>query len=180
MKQKLEKDTRLIRGLVLDHGARHPDMPKRLDNCFILTANISLGAQSLLLLYRQHINVAAQQCLQPRLPTPTGTSRLVSTTSAIARMVVTHCAVQLRHASFLGRAEYEKSEVNSGFFYSSAEQRERLVRAERRVTDDRVQKVIDLKRKARMLAAPCRCPVRTAAGPYLLAFVGSRVCWYET
>jgi chaperonin GroEL (HSP60 family) len=44
MKQKLEKDTRLIRGLVLDHGARHPDMPKRLDNCFILTANISLGA----------------------------------------------------------------------------------------------------------------------------------------
>ena len=45
MKQKLEKDTRLIRGLVLDHGARHPDMPKRLDNCFVLTANISLGAQ---------------------------------------------------------------------------------------------------------------------------------------
>ena len=44
MRQKLEKDTRLIRGLVLDHGARHPDMPKRLDNCFILTANISLGA----------------------------------------------------------------------------------------------------------------------------------------
>lgn len=48
MKQKLEKDTRLIRGLVLDHGARHPDMPKRLDNCFILTANISLGARLLL------------------------------------------------------------------------------------------------------------------------------------
>ena len=46
MKQKLEKDTRLIRGLVMDHGARHPDMPKRLDNCFILTANISLGAPS--------------------------------------------------------------------------------------------------------------------------------------
>ena len=43
MRQKLDKDTRLIRGLVLDHGARHPDMPKRLDNCFILTANISLG-----------------------------------------------------------------------------------------------------------------------------------------
>ena len=49
MKQKLEKDTRLIRGLVLDHGARHPDMPKRLDNCFILTANISLGAAVLML-----------------------------------------------------------------------------------------------------------------------------------
>ena len=25
-------DTRLVRGLVLDHGARHPDMPKRLEN----------------------------------------------------------------------------------------------------------------------------------------------------
>ncbi len=37
--------------------------------------------------------------------------------------------------------------MNSGFFYSSAEQRERLVRAERQVTDDRVQKVIDLKNK---------------------------------
>ena len=43
--------------------------------------------------------------------------------------------------------EYEKSEVNSGFFYSSADQRERLVAAERAVTDDKVQKVIDLKRK---------------------------------
>ena len=37
--------------------------------------------------------------------------------------------------------------MNSGFFYSSAEQRERLVRAERQVTNDRVQKVIDLKNK---------------------------------
>ena len=86
MKHKLDKDTRLVRGLVLDHGARHPDMPKHLEGCFILTANIGL--------------------------------------------------------------EYEKSEVNSGFFYSSAEQRERLVRAERQVTDERVQKIIDLKRKA--------------------------------
>ena len=87
MKHKLDKDTRLIKGLVLDHGARHPDMPKHLENCFILTANIGL--------------------------------------------------------------EYEKSEVNSGFFYSSAEQRERLVRAERQVTDERVQKIIDLKRLVR-------------------------------
>lgn len=38
-------------------------------------------------------------------------------------------------------------QVNSGFFYSSAEQRERLVRAERQVTTERVQKIIDLKRK---------------------------------
>jgi T-complex protein 1 subunit zeta len=40
--------------------------------------------------------------------------------------------------------------VNSGFFYSSAEQRERLVRAERQVTTERVQKIIDLKREVRV------------------------------
>ena len=43
------------------------------------------------------------------------------------------------------------SEVNSGFFYKSAEEREKLVAAERKFTDDRVQKVIDLKRKVRRL-----------------------------
>lgn len=73
------QDTRLIKGLVLDHGSRHPDMPKRLENCFILSANISL--------------------------------------------------------------EYEKSEVASGFFYSNADQREKMVSAERAITDERVQKV---------------------------------------
>ena len=41
------------------------------------------------------------------------------------------------------------SEVNSGFFYKSAEEREKLVAAERKFTDDRVQKVIELKRKVR-------------------------------
>eukprot|EP00887_Chlorella_sp_A99_P001131 scaffold14.g1131.t1 len=85
MRHKLASDTRLVRGLVLDHGARHPDMPKRLENCYILNCNISL--------------------------------------------------------------EYEKSEVNAGFFYSSAEQREKLVAAERAVTDDKVQRIIDLKRR---------------------------------
>ena len=90
MKHKMDKDTRLIKGLVLDHGARHPDMPKHMENCHILTCNISL--------------------------------------------------------------EYEKSEVNSGFFYSSADQREKLVAAERQVTDDRVQKVIDLKRQVKCLS----------------------------
>ena len=49
----------------MDHGARHPDMPKRSENCFILAANVSL--------------------------------------------------------------EYEKTEVNSGFFYKTAEEREKLV-----------------------------------------------------
>ena len=42
MQHKTDADTRLILGLVLDHGARHPDMPKRLEDCFILTLNVSL------------------------------------------------------------------------------------------------------------------------------------------
>ena len=33
---------RLVRGLVLDHGARHPDMKKRVENAYILTCNVSL------------------------------------------------------------------------------------------------------------------------------------------
>lgn len=37
------------------------------------------------------------------------------------------------------------SEVNSGFFYSSAEQREKLVESERKFTDAKVRKVIELK-----------------------------------
>jgi T-complex protein 1 subunit zeta len=42
MQHKLDTDTRLVKGLVMDHGARHPDMPTRLENCFILTLNVSL------------------------------------------------------------------------------------------------------------------------------------------
>eukprot|EP00931_Biecheleriopsis_adriatica_P038184 TRINITY_DN2189_c0_g1_i2.p1 TRINITY_DN2189_c0_g1~~TRINITY_DN2189_c0_g1_i2.p1 ORF type:complete len:540 (-),score=159.50 TRINITY_DN2189_c0_g1_i2:32-1651(-) len=85
MKNKMVTDTRLIKGLVLDHGARHPDMPKRLENCYILTLNVSL--------------------------------------------------------------EYEKSEVNAGFFYSNSEQREKLVDSERKFTDEKVKKIIELKKK---------------------------------
>ena len=33
---------RLIRGLVLDHGARHPAMKKRAEKAYILTCNVSL------------------------------------------------------------------------------------------------------------------------------------------
>ena len=33
---------RLVRGLVLDHGARHPDMKKRVSDAHILTCNVSL------------------------------------------------------------------------------------------------------------------------------------------
>ncbi|XP_078039412.1 chaperonin containing TCP1 subunit 6 [Augochlora pura] len=85
MKHRTAADTNLIRGIVTDHGARHPDMPKRLENAYILTCNVSL--------------------------------------------------------------EYEKSEVNSGFFYKTAEEREKLVAAEREFIDNRVKKIIELKKK---------------------------------
>uniref|UniRef100_A0ABI7W0M6 Chaperonin containing TCP1 subunit 6A n=1 Tax=Felis catus TaxID=9685 RepID=A0ABI7W0M6_FELCA len=74
MKHKSETDTSLIRGLVLDHGAQHPDMKKRVEDAYILT-------------------------------------------------------------------------LNSGFFYKSAEEREKLVKAERKFIDDRVKKIIELKKK---------------------------------
>jgi len=85
MKNGQDMDTRFIGGLVLDHGSRHPNSAKRLENVFILSVNSSL--------------------------------------------------------------EYEKSEVNSSFFYKSAEERERLVAAERKFTDDKVQQIIDFKKK---------------------------------
>lgn len=68
---------------MLDHGARHPDMKKRVEDAYVLTCNVSL--------------------------------------------------------------EYEKTEVNSGFFYKSAKEREKLVSAERKFIEDRVQKIIALK-----------------------------------
>ena len=43
--------------------------------------------------------------------------------------------------------EYEKTEVNSGFFYKSAEDREKLVIAERQFIEDRVNKIVELKKK---------------------------------
>ncbi|KAK6128473.1 hypothetical protein DH2020_037787 [Rehmannia glutinosa] len=90
MRHKFDVDTRLVEGLVLDHGSRHPDMKRRAENCHILTCNVSL--------------------------------------------------------------EYEKSEINAGFFYSNAEQREAMVAAERRSVDERVQKIIDLKNKVLKLS----------------------------
>jgi len=85
MQHKSDRDTKLVKGLVLDHGARHPDMPKRVTNAFILTCNVSL--------------------------------------------------------------EYEKSEINAHIMYSNAEQREKMVDAERKFVDERVRKVIELKKK---------------------------------
>ena len=37
--------------------------------------------------------------------------------------------------------------MNSGFFYSSAEQREKLVESERKFTDEKVKKVVELKNR---------------------------------
>ena len=39
------------------------------------------------------------------------------------------------------------SEVNSGFFYKSAEEREKLISAERAFTDEKVKKIVEFKKK---------------------------------
>ena len=41
MQHRAESDSKLVQGMVLDHGGRHPDMPKRVENCYILTCNVS-------------------------------------------------------------------------------------------------------------------------------------------
>ena len=85
MQHKMSTESKLVKGLVLDHGGRYSDLPSTMRNCYILCLNVSL--------------------------------------------------------------EYEKTEVHSGFFWSNAEQREKLIASERQFTDDKVQKIIDLKRK---------------------------------
>jgi T-complex protein 1 subunit zeta len=42
MQHKMSTDSKLIKGIVLDHGARHEGMPTRLENCYIMTLNVSL------------------------------------------------------------------------------------------------------------------------------------------
>ena len=42
LQRQSASDSRFVKGLVLDHGNRHPDMPTSLKNVFILTCNISL------------------------------------------------------------------------------------------------------------------------------------------
>lgn len=51
MQHESDMDTKLVRGLVLDHGARHPDMPKNLNDAFILTCNVSLEYEKTLELF---------------------------------------------------------------------------------------------------------------------------------
>lgn len=45
IQQHSDINSRLVKGIVLDHGARHPEMPKSLKNAFILTCNVSLEAE---------------------------------------------------------------------------------------------------------------------------------------
>eukprot|EP01080_Neovahlkampfia_damariscottae_P009570 gene9570-1773_t len=85
MEHKLDTDTTLVRGLVLDHGPRHPDMRTKLKNCHILTCNVSM--------------------------------------------------------------EYEKTEINSQFMVTDPKKRQELLEAERATVDDRVKKVIELKKE---------------------------------
>lgn len=76
MQHKMSTESKLVRGLVLDHGGRYSDLPSSMENCYILCLNVSL--------------------------------------------------------------EYEKTEVHSGFFWSNAEQREKLIASERAFTDEKV------------------------------------------
>jgi T-complex protein 1 subunit zeta len=85
MQHKSGSDSCFINGIVLDHGARHPDMPRYIENVHILTCNVSM--------------------------------------------------------------EYEKTEINAGFYYSSAEEREKFVESERKFTDEKVRQVIEFKRR---------------------------------
>jgi T-complex protein 1 subunit zeta len=85
MRHKSATDTKLVQGLVLDHGARHPDMKKRAENAFLLICNVSL--------------------------------------------------------------EFDKPEMKAEISYSSAEQRQKMVNAEHEMTDERVRKIIALKRE---------------------------------
>lgn len=42
MTHKTDSETKLVKGIVMDHGARHPDMKKKVDNAYILTGNVSM------------------------------------------------------------------------------------------------------------------------------------------
>ena len=89
-------DSRLVKGLVLDHGGRHPDMPNQ------------LGSDNADGIHKR------------------------------GGVYIMICNVSL---------EYEQTETQSGFVYSTAEQREKLVESERTWLDERCRKIVALKRK---------------------------------
>jgi len=75
----------LIKGIVMDHGCRHPDMPTDMKNVYVLTCNVNL--------------------------------------------------------------EYEKSEINASFYYTSVNDRAAMAESERVFVSKKVQQIIDLKNK---------------------------------
>lgn len=85
MKHRLSSDTRFVNGIVLDHGGRNNDMPKYLENAYILTCNVSL--------------------------------------------------------------EYERSELTAGFYYNNPAEKAKMATAERKLTNDRVDAIIALKKQ---------------------------------
>ena len=103
MQHRVASETQLVRGLVLDHGARHPDMPRRVENAYVLTINVSLEYEK---------------------------------TYVSRKSFVLSCSARRSN----------NSEVNSGFFYSSAEQREKLVESERKFVDEKVKKIVEFKK----------------------------------
>lgn len=61
IQQQSDVDSRLVKGLVLDHGARHPDMPKSLKNVYILTCNVSLEKEKPVNDLVSHVKTAAER-----------------------------------------------------------------------------------------------------------------------
>lgn len=46
----------LVKGLVMDHGARHPDMSKKVTDAYILTCNVSMEYEKRLAMYHKTIS----------------------------------------------------------------------------------------------------------------------------
>lgn len=126
MEHKLGADSRFVRGLVLDHASRHPDMPKRLTNCRRRGAEIGPDRDGVASMASPWSRVFVRNVFAIASG-PRG-----RTTAPRRAGHVLTCNVSL---------EYEKSEVASGFYYSNAEQRERLIESERKFTDDKVKQV---------------------------------------
>jgi hypothetical protein len=165
MRHKLDQDTRLVKGLVLDHGARHPDMPKRLEvgpfwggrggGAFGFGAGpLGGGGEGVRPPWGDCAEAARRRDgdAAPRANTPPPNHTPLRQSSAWppkhqntppSKPQPQNCCILTANISL----EYEKAEVNAGFFYSSADQRERLVAAERAYTDERCRRVIELKNK---------------------------------
>ena len=139
MLHRTDRDSKLVRGIVMDHGARHPDMPSYLENCWCVGG---------------HCCNSKQQCCFAT--TCIATLRRFHFGSTFSR-----CHFFVFYRIMIGNfsLEYEKAEHNSTFVYSTAGEREKLVEAERKFTDEKVC-VAELKRCA---LKPASAATTTAA-----------------